>query len=249
MENMDQVMKICSLGRSARSKAGIKLRQPLSEVKIAAKKSILERVKKFEDIIKNELNVKNLYLTYKKDELIEYFIKPIPKLLGKKYGKYLSRIQKTITGMDMHSLALRLEKGLNIELEIDGKQIELLPEELDVITKPKKGFSLSEEEDILVSINVNISPILKMEGLARDIVRHIQNQRKEADFKIADLITTYYETGPKLTEVFENFGDYISTETLSISIIKAASPEDAYENTFKINGETLKIGLLRTSKK
>jgi len=86
---------------------------------------------------------------------------------------------------------------------------------------------------------------LKTEGLARDIVRRIQNQRKDAGFDIADQIQTYYETGPKLTEVFVTHGDYIAAETLSIFIRKAKPSKGAHVANYKIEGESLRIGLIR----
>jgi len=218
MADMDLAVKVCGLGRSARSKAGIKLRQPLSSVVIVAEEAVLERIKRMKNIIVEELNVKNLSLRTRRDELIEYVVKPLPELLGRKYGRLFPKIREAVAKMDAKTLAQSIEKGASISLEVDGQSVELLPEEVEVVTQPKEGYSLSEEGDLLVAIKTVVTDDLKKEGLARDIVRRIQNQRKEADFNIADWIETYYETGPRLTEVFEAFGDYIAAETLSISI-------------------------------
>jgi len=112
---------------------------------------------------------------------------------------------------------------------------------------PKEGYSIVEEEEITVGVNTIIAGNLEMEGLARDIVRRIQNQRKEAGFNIADYIETYYETGPKLTEVFTDFGEYISEETLSVSIYRAKPPEGAHVAEYEIKGEDLRIGLIKAA--
>jgi len=248
MEDMDLAIKVCSLGRSARSKSGIKLRQPLLEVRVVAEESTLRRIKKFEEIIIDELNVKKLSLTTERNELLEYTIKPLPDVLGRKYGRLFPRIQEAVAKMDPETLASTFEKGLSIELRIDGQSITLLPEELKVSTQPKKGYSLSEEQGLLVAVNTVAPEVLKKEGLARDIIRRIQNQRKEANFNIADEIETYYEAGPKLAEVFEDFGEYIAAETLSTVIRKAELPEEAHMATYQIAGKTLKIGLIRVKK-
>jgi len=246
--DMDLAVKICGLGRSARTKAGIKLRQPLSSVTIVADHSTSNRIKRLSDIIIDELNVKNLFFTTDKDELMEYSVKPVAKVLGRKYGRLLPKIQEKIAKMDSKTLALPLQKGLSVSLKVDGQSVELLPNEVKVTTLPRKGYSMSEEGGITVAADVKLSDNLKKEGLARDIVRSIQNQRKEADFNIADLIETYYETGPRIKEVFETFRDYISAETLSTSIYDAKPPKEAHIATYKIGGEALMVGLIQIKK-
>ena len=138
-----------------------------------------------------------------------------------------------------------MNKGLAVTLNVNGQTVELLPEEVEVSTKPKQGYSLAEENDVLVAVDVTITENLKKEGLARDIVRRIQNQRKEAGFNIADYIETYYEASPRLTEVFKDFGDYIASETLSKSLRNKQPPKEAHTASYKIEGEHLKIGLVR----
>ncbi|MEM2111964.1 MAG: class I tRNA ligase family protein [Candidatus Bathyarchaeia archaeon] len=245
LEDMDLVIKICSLGRSARSKSGIKLRQPLSEVKVAADEKILNRVKNFEDLIKDELNVKKLILTKRRDELTEYVVKPLPEVLGRKYGGLLPKIQEAVANMDPQTVASTFEKGLSVDLKVGEQTIKLLPEEVKVTIQPKKGYSLSEEDEVLVAVNIIVPKDLEKEGLARDIVRRIQNQRKEAGFNIADQIETYFEAGPNTVEVFEDFGDYIAAETLSVFIRRGKPPERAHVAEYKIGEETIKIGLRR----
>ncbi|MCW4020368.1 MAG: class I tRNA ligase family protein [Candidatus Bathyarchaeota archaeon] len=245
MADMDLAIQVCSLGRSARSKAGIKLRQPLLSVKIAAEKPILDRVKRLEGIIMDELNVKNLMLATRRDDLFDYVVKPLPKVLGRKYGKLFLKIREAVANMDAEKAALSFEKGFSVPLEVDDQSIELLPEDVEVVTQPKVGYALSEEGDLVVTVDTTLTADLRKEGLARDIVRRIQNQRKEADFNIADWIETYYEAGSQLTEVFEECGDYISAETLSKSIYKAKPPKGAYVATYEIEGEPLKIGLVQ----
>jgi len=245
MTDMDLAVKVCGLGRSARNKAGIKIRQPLQEVKVVAERTMLKRLEEFTDLIRDELNVKELALTTQKRQLVKHEIIPLPHLLGKKYGKLFPKLRASIAAMDAEALIQSLQKDQSVEVKVDDQVVSLLPEEIEVRTQPKEGYVLVEEQGIIVGVNTVVREELKTEGLARDIVRRIQNQRKDAGFDISDQIETYYETGPKLTEVFITHGDYIAAETLSIFIRKDKPPKGAHVANYKIEGESLRIGLIR----
>ncbi len=245
MADMDLTVKICGLGRSARNKAGIKLRQPLQEARVLAEETVPERLQEFTELIKDELNVKELALTTQKKELVNYEILLLSHLLGKKYGKLFPKLCATVAAMDTDALIQSLQKDQRIEIEVDGRVITLLSEEVEVRTRPKEGYVLAEEQGIVVGVSTVVTEELKREGLARDIVRRIQNQRKDAGFDISEQIETYYESGLKLTEVFNTHRDYIATETLSTSIHKSKPPKDAHVADYRIDGESLRIGLIR----
>jgi len=121
----------------------------------------------------------------------------------------------------------------------------LLPEEVQIRTMAKENYAVAEEGSVMVGVCTVITEELKKEGLARDLVRRIQNLRKAAGFNIADLIKLYYDAAPKFTEVFITHEDYITAETLSTSIYRAKPPPEAYTANFKINGESIKIGLVQ----
>ena len=243
--DMDLAIKVCGLGRSARSRSGIKLRQPLSSVTVIADKKVLSRIERLRDLIMDELNVKDIRLSTEKEEVLRYLIKPRPQILGRKYGRLLPKIQEAIERMEVKDLADSLNNGKSVTLRIEGKSIELLPEDVEVLTLPKEGYSVAEEDEILVAVDVRVTEDLRKEGFARDIVRRIQNQRKEAGFKIADWIETYYEAGPELSTVFEEYREYIANETLSREIRKSKPPKNAYVATYRIGGETLTVGVVK----
>jgi len=247
MKDMSLTIKVCGLGRSARTKAGTKLRHPLPEVKVLADENVLRRVQRLGELIKDELNVKQLSLTTQRKDLIDCEIRLLPRVLGKKYGRLFPEICSKVASMDSGAVASALQKDLGLDIEIDGQVIRLLPEEVEVSEVPKEGYSIADEEGITVGVNTIIGEDLKEEGLARDIVRRIQNQRKEAGFNIADHIEIYYEAGPKLTEVFTNFEEYVAAETLSVYIRKAKPPQGAHLTEYSIAGENLRIGLIKAS--
>ncbi len=244
MKKMEITKKICGLGRSARSKVGIKLRQPLSQMKIVADKDVQSLVEDLKDLIKDELNVEELILTSRSEELYEYKIKLIPKIAGKKFGQLFQKIRDCIVAMDQEKFASAINKGLSVKLMIEGKKVELTPNEVAVESVMKRDYSVVEEEGIIVGINTSITDKLKDSGFARDIVRRIQNQRKEAGFKISDWIETYYQASPRLIKVFKEYDDYIASETLSIHLYEDAPPPNAHMVEYKIGGEYFKAGLV-----
>ena len=248
MRDMEMAIKVCSLGRSARSRAGIKLRQPLALVKIAAKESILKRLERLKDLIKDELNVKGITLTNRRDEIVEYRVKPKPEVLGKKYGRLFPRIKSALEELDQNEVAARLMKRLPMELQFDDQMVQIQPDEVEVETVPKEGYSIAEESGVLLGIDTTLTEDLKMEGLARDIVRRVQNQRKAAGFEIADEIEMYYEAGPRLTKVFERFRDYIAAETLSVAMHNKKPPKGTHVAEYRLDGEEMRIGLTLASR-
>ncbi len=248
MAEMDLAVEVCGLGRSARNKARIKLRQPLRRVKVVAEEAMLERLQRLTALIKDELNAKELVLTTEQEEVVNYEIRLLPHMLGKKYGKLFPKLRAAVANTDTDALIERFQRDESVEVKVDDQLVTLLPEEVEVHTRPKEGYALAEEQGVLVGVDTVVTEELKKEGLARDIVRRIQNQRKEAGFDIADHIKTYYEAGAKLTEVFKTHRDYIASETLSTSIQKAEPPAGAHVADYKIDGKSLELGLIRTLK-
>ncbi|UCE15476.1 MAG: isoleucine--tRNA ligase, partial [Candidatus Bathyarchaeota archaeon] len=171
--DMDLAVKICGLGRSARNKAGIKLRQPLRVAKVVVEEAMQDRLQKFTDLIKDELNIKELALTTQKEEVMDYEIQLLPQILGKKYGKLLPKLRSAVVSMDTNVLLEKLKRNQRVEVKMDDQVITLLPEEVEVRTLPKEGFTLAEEEGIVVGVDTAVTEKLKKEGLARDIVRRI----------------------------------------------------------------------------
>jgi len=245
MADMDLTMRVVELGRSARGTSGIKLRQPLARAVVVVNEQEQARLERLADLVRDELNVKELAFATDPTDLVEYEINLLPSVLGPKHGPRFPRLRQAVAAMDAVALARRLEAGLPIQVEVDGETVEVLPEEAEVRLKPKEGYAVATERALLVGVDVVITPELEKEGLARDVVRRIQNMRKEAGFEIADRITTYYQAGPKLKEVFADYGDYIAAETLSTALVEGAAPEGAYTGQFKLGGEELVLGVVR----
>ena len=124
----------------------------------------------------------------------------------------------------------------------------MLPEEVEVSSDPREGYAVQEEGEILVALDVVVTDELRGEGLARDIVRRIQDQRKKAGFDISDQIEIYYRAPPKLEDVIVTHEKYIASETLAAKIVNAEIPSMCYTATYSLQGENVAIGILRLNR-
>ncbi len=245
VEDTRLVMRLVSLGHGARNRAGLKLRQPLAQALFKVRsESEAESLRRLADQVLDELNVKELVFLEDAGQVVDYRVTPLPHLLGKKYGALFPRIRAAVAELDQAELARRIQAGEAVALEVEGQTVSLLPEELEVRTEAKAGYAVAEEAGYLAAISTTLDDELIQEGLARELVRHIQIMRKDADFRIEDRITTYYQTGPTLRAVLEIRGQYIKGETLSKELIEGDWPAEAHVQTLEIEGEEITLGLV-----
>lgn len=248
VKNMDLAIKICALGRSARSKCGVKLRQPLQLAKIVASAEVVRSVRDLSELIREELNVKSLDLTHDREELLEHMAELVPEVVGAKYGKMLPKLRDAMSKMDPSVFASAQEQKASVEVTVDGRSIVLSPGEFTVSAKPREGWFVAEEGGILVGVEKAIPAELIVEGLARDIVRRIQDQRKKAGFNIDDRILIYYDGGSKNLQAFSTFEKYIAAETLADALKRQSPPAEAHVAEYDLAGEKLTVGLVRVTR-
>jgi isoleucyl-tRNA synthetase len=240
---MDTARKVVGLGRAVRSKVNIKIRQPVEKVLIYFEKDEgkKEAVEHFKDIIISELNVKKIEYALNPEELITYDIKPNLELAGKKYGKLVPKIKEALQAENSVATALKVKGGKNIALKIDGKQIELLPEEVLTEVKNKEGLGVESDGKITVGLSTALSDGLLEEGLCRELVHQIQNLRKEAGFEIENTISTAIGEGIK-ESILKKFKNYIMKETLSRSL-SGTFEKDMFVKEVSINDKKVKVGI------
>jgi isoleucyl-tRNA synthetase len=260
LTEISSVIKVVSVGRAARSAAKLKVRQPLLEVLVKPKLfSEAIGLRRFEQQVLEELNVKSMTLVEEGSEMMSFSLKANFKLLGKKLGKQMQTVQKALQSLSpeqavLATAKLRANQNLTVTLE-DGTVLELLPEEVLVDAKQKEGFAVSEEGGYVVALNTTVTPELKREGLLRDFVRFVQAARKEADFNVSDTITTYYEVVEDddnlLADLTEALGDvqaqkYVQAETLSDALVSGKPTNGAFTQTVDMEGAKLQLSLVRT---
>jgi isoleucyl-tRNA synthetase len=244
LDQMALARQVASLGLSARNTAGLKVRQPLARVLVyAGGKATLSP--ELIEIVKDELNVKSFEFVEHAQKLVSYRIMPDNKQLGPRFGAKFPQVRAALAALDPGEVVQAVANEKPVLLEVDGQTVELAPGEVLISTQPVEGLAVAADKLATVAVDAHVTPELKAEGLAREIVRRVQAMRKDAGFDIADRITTYYQAGEELAEVFRRWQDYIMAETLSTALAAEVAPAGAYTETHKIEGESLELGVLR----
>ncbi|MDF2504965.1 MULTISPECIES: isoleucine--tRNA ligase [Clostridium] len=237
LENdMDLAYKTVKLGRSARNAANIKNRQPLGEMLLSTKAIPAY----YGDIIKDELNVKEIVFGADLSKYVNFEIKPNLPILGKAYGKLIPGIRKAIGAKNQMELAKSINAGETVKIEVQGTEIELNSSNLLVTMQGLEGFAFAGEGELGIVLETTITPELREEGYVREILSKIQNMRKESGFEVADKIAIYIAENEKLEAIIKKFEDDIKRETLALEVIYNNDREYAECN---INGETLKLAV------
>jgi isoleucyl-tRNA synthetase len=246
IRDMALVMRLVSLGHSARQKANRKVRQPLAEAAFSVGNATERRaVEAYADLFTDELNVKQVRLLDRATEAISHTVKPLPKQLGQKYGNRFPAIQKAILAMNPEEAAYTLLEGHSLSVQVDGDAYSILPEEVEVKALAKEGFAVAEEGPYVAALITDLTPELVQEGLAREFVRRVQDLRKTAELDVADRIELFVEASDGLRSAIEAHRDYITTETLTAKLTSGPPPEAAVTMEDAFDGEKVKVGLVK----
>ena len=237
--------QVASLGLGARNTASIKVRQPLAKVLVYAGRGQHGLDSEMVAIVLDELNVKQFEFVEDARRLVTYRVLPDNKLLGPRFGARFPALRAALAAADPLKVAASVQAGEAVALEVDGEAVELAPAEVLVQTLPAAGLTVAADKQIIVAVDAVITPELQAEGLAREVVRRLQQMRKDAGFNIEDRIhTTYLASGP-IEAVMQEWAAYICSETLSLSLASAQPPAGAYSETQKVEGSELTLGITK----
>lgn len=243
-EHMTLVMKLASLGHAARNKSAIKVRQPLAEAAFSVGSAEeREAIEKHADLLMDELNVKKISSLHKAADAVDYALNPLPKQLGQKYGRLFPVIRKAILALEPEAFALQLLDGKSISVEVEGETLEILPDEVEVRTSARSGFEVAADGAYLAALVTELTPELVQEGLAREVVRRVQDLRKTADLDISDRIKLYYQATPDLAEAITLYSDYLKGETLTVELVEAAAPAELSSAEASFGEEKITIAI------
>ncbi|HEY3476158.1 MAG TPA: class I tRNA ligase family protein, partial [Anaerolineales bacterium] len=244
--DMALVMRLVSLGHSARQKANRKVRQPLAEAAFSVGNASERRaVEAYADLFTDELNVKHVRLLDSATEAISHSVKPLPKQLGQKYGNKFPALQRAILAMNPEEAAHTLLEGNSLKVQVNGDSYSVLPEEVEVKALAKEGFAVAEDGPYVAALVTDLTPELVQEGLAREFVRRVQDLRKTAELDVADRIELFVEASDRLRSAIEAHREYITTETLTSGLTFGLPPEAAVTAEDTFDGEQVRIGLVR----
>lgn len=215
-EKMDIAQKASSMILALRRKEKIKVRQPLAKILVPVLNAhFKEQFESVKNVIITEVNIKEVEFLSDTTGVISKKIKPNFKTLGPKYGKLMKEISNSINGFTQHDIG-SLEKEGSFILLINGQQIHLTPEDVEIITEDIPGWLVATEGNLTIALDINITPELKQEGIAREFINKIQNIRKDSGYEVTDRIGIKIKRHELLNEAVEKHSSYISAQTLAV---------------------------------
>ena len=214
--SVDILQKVVGLGRAARESSRIRVRQPLARLLVRVPTdSHAAAIKHQEMQVLEELNVKSLEFIARDAELVSYRLKPNLPRIGKRHGRLIPAIREALSKANAAAVATAHAGGESVTLDIAGQEIEFEPDDLLIETTSAAGYSSAESEGFLVGLDTNLTPELIDEGLAREIVRSIQEARKNAGLEVSDRIRLHVSGSADIDRILLSYRDWIMAETLA----------------------------------
>lgn len=237
--SMGVVTRLVELGRAARAKSGIKIRQPLRSVRVRLPSDVdRASVEALETQLLEELNVHSVSYLDPADAFVAYDVKPNLPLLGRRMGPKIPALRTALAAADGRAIAAAVAAGVSYAVELDGERLDLEPEAFLLDARSPEGTVAVEDRGFLVALDVELDDELRLEGVARDIVRWVQNARKSAGFDVSDRIDVLWSSDDdEVRRAVEVHGSEIAEETLAITFVgtddarEAAAVRDATEFT------------------
>ena len=239
-EDMEDVLDAVVMGRACRNEAAIKNRQPISRMYIKADFTLSEF---YQEIIEDELNVKEVVFTDDVRDFTSYTFKPQLRTVGPKYGKQLGGIQKHLAALDGNAAMDELNADGALKFDVDGVAVELTKDDLLIDMAQKEGYVSQEDNKMTVVLDTNLTPELVEEGFVYEIISKIQTMRKESGFEVTDHICVSINGNDRLSEIARKNKDAISGKVLADELTSGA--EYAVSKEWNINGENAVIAVER----
>ena len=236
--SMDEVLKVVVFGRAARNTANIKSRQPIANMYIKAAKTLDDY---FVDILRDELNVKNVEFKEDLSAFTAYSFKPQLRTVGPKYGKHLNAIKEYLANVDGNKAMSELKADGVIKFTADDTEIALAEEDLLIDVAKMEGYVTEGDNYVTVVIDTTLTPELIEEGYVREVISKIQTMRKDSDFQVTDRIKVYVTGNAKIANVMEKNADEIKRVVLADAFVMDAACDNSKE--WNINGEKVTIGV------
>ena len=237
-EDMEEVLKIVVMGRAARNTANIKNRQPIGTMFVKAEKALSDF---YQEIIEEELNVKEVKFTDDVREFTTYTFKPQLKTVGPKYGKQLGGIKEYLANVDGNEAMDKLNAGENLVFDVNGTEVSLSLDDVLVEMSQKEGYMSEADNTVTVVLDCNLSEELVEEGFAAEIISKIQTMRKDSGFEVMDHIKVGIAGNDKLSAIVAKNEKAIADKVLADSIDKDATYANSKE--WNVNGEKVTISV------
>jgi isoleucyl-tRNA synthetase len=237
---MEAVRRTVELGRAARAQAKVKLRQPLRKAVVVASDAERTAIERLAEVVASELNVKELDFVQSEAELVSYRAKPNYRSLGPRFGKNMPQVAAAVEALDAAAVAEALERGEEVGIQVDGKDHTLAADDLSLVMEPLEGYQVEAESGHAVALELDLDDELRREGLAREVVRAVQEARKQAGLEVSDRIALALGGDEELLAAAREHEAYIAGETLATSVDYGA---DGAGEKATIEGRELRIAV------
>ncbi len=237
-ERMDLVRTLVTLGRGAREKERIKVRQPLGEVLVDG--AYEEVIGDLTPLIMEELNIKKVVFEHNLDEYMNYSLKPNFKVAGPVLGKNIKAFGAAMAQADPKETIAAMSEADKVVLNLGGEDVEITPDMVDVRIDAKEGFAVAMENNVFIILDTTITPELEAEGLARELISKIQQMRKTNNYEMMDRIEIFVDADEAVKGAIEAHKEYIMKETLADAVTEAGDLERV-----NLNGHKTGLGIER----
>ena len=240
------VQRIVTLGRTARNDSRTRVRQPLSRLLVRVPGDRDARaVRRHEAQIREELNVKALEMVASDADLVTYRVKPNLPRIGKRYGRLVPAIRDALARADAAALASAVARGDSFDLAVGGETLRFEADDVLIETSSAPGYASAEEGGYLVGLDTRLDDGLILEGLARELVRTVQETRKQAGLEVSDRIALRIEGSADIASALDAHRDYVATETLASRWSGEAAP-DEFRTEHRLDDHAWTIGITKT---
>ena len=236
--SMEEVLDIVVMGRAARNSANIKNRQPIGTMYVRAERPLDAM---FQEVVADELNVKNVEFKEDLSDFTSYTFKPQLKTVGPKYGKLLNGIRAHLAEINGREAMKELDNSGSLSFDIDGQNVVLSKEDLLIDTAQMEGYVTEEDSTVTVVLDTNLSEELIEEGFVREIISKIQTMRKEAGFEVMDKIVVYSMGNQKIEGYMKEYREEILSDVMASDI--RFDEVKGYTKEWSINGESVTLGV------
>ena len=240
-QRMEAVRRAVELGRAARAAAQVKVRQPLAKAVIVAQGGEREAIEGMGELVRSELNVKNLEFVSDESELVAYEVKPNFRALGPRFGKQMPQVAAAVGGLDPGHAAEAIRGERRLGINIDGHEHELEPDDLTLVMQPLGGYEVEAEAGRAVALALELDDELRREGLAREVVHAVQAARKEAGLEVTDRIELRLAGDDGLLDAARAHEAYVAGETLATAVAYGGDGGQAVT----VDGRELQISVRR----
>jgi isoleucyl-tRNA synthetase len=241
---MSLVRRLVTLGRSARTEAKTRVRQPLRRALVVLPAAEAEDLAALKELVAEELNVKEVEIGKGMEELVSYSVRPNFARLGPRFGPLVKDVARALAQADAQELVAALENDGAVVVDLNGEKETLEREDLDVRVEGREGFSLAQDGPYGVALDLELTPELRAEGAAREVVRAVQDLRKSSGLAVEDRIELWLDSPePKIASALEKHRDYIASEVLATTTNAGPAPDGVAADEVRLDEGPVTVGL------